>query len=106
MRRARKERGFTQEELSDQSGISVRHIAKIEKGAINPSFEVLSALVTALGISFDAVFWPEDMPDEAGVQELAGLYRSCAPAGRRLLLATARALAQELPAGEAEPSKP
>lgn len=48
MRKARKERGFTQEQLSDQSGISVRHIAKIEKGAINPSFEVLSALIAAL----------------------------------------------------------
>lgn len=96
MRRARKERGFTQEQLSDLSGVSVRHIAKIEKGAINPSFEVLAALVGALGTSFDAMLCPAEEPDEAGLQELAALYRRCPPSGRRMILAAARGLAHEL----------
>ena len=39
-------RGFTQERLSDVSGVSVRHIAKIEKGVINPSFDILEKLIT------------------------------------------------------------
>lgn len=41
MKNARKSRGFTQERLSNVSGVSVRHIAKIEKGVINPSFDIL-----------------------------------------------------------------
>lgn len=100
MRKARRERGFTQEQLSDRSGISVRHIAKIEKGTINPSFEVLSALMAALGISFDVLFCPSNEPGEA---ELINLYRSCSPCGRRLMLATARALTKELMEEQAVP---
>lgn len=96
MRKARKERGFTQEQLSDQSGISVRHIAKIEKGAINPSFEVLSALIAALGTSFYVVLCPADTPDEADLQELVSLYRACPPCGRRVVLAAVRAMTKEL----------
>ena len=46
LKQARKERHLTQEVLSEKTGISVRHIAKIEKGVMNPSFEVLYALVS------------------------------------------------------------
>ena len=42
MQAARKDCGLTQDELSAASGVSVRHIAKIEKGVMNPSFEILS----------------------------------------------------------------
>lgn len=45
LKKARKERHLTQELLSEKTGISVRHIAKIEKGVMNPSFEVLYALL-------------------------------------------------------------
>lgn len=102
MRKARKARGFTQEQLADRSGVSVRHIAKIEKGEINPSFEVLSALAAALGRSFDAIFWSTNEGDEAALQELIGLYRICPPEGRRLLLAVVRTLVNELTGQEQE----
>lgn len=57
IRTARNQREMTQETLSDLSGVSVRHIGKIENGEINPSFEVLLSLVTALKISFDTLFY-------------------------------------------------
>lgn len=96
LREARNRRGFTQEKLSDESGYSVRHIANIEKGDVNPSFEVLYALVKALGVSFDSVFDPADEQLETEIQELTGLYRACPEQGRHLILASTRALANEL----------
>lgn len=77
LKEARKKRGFTQEQLADITGLSSRHIANVEKGDVNPSFEVLSTLVKALGVSFDAIFDPADEQTEADIQEIAGLYRAC-----------------------------
>ena len=96
LKEARKKRGFTQEHLADITDLSARHIANIEKGDVNPSFEVLSTLVKALGVSFDAIFDPADEQTEADIQEIAGLYRACPEQGRRLILASTRAMAYEL----------
>ena len=63
---------------------------------MNPSFEVLSNLVKALGVSFDTVFDPADEQMEAEIQEITGLYRACPEQGRRLIRASTRAMAHEL----------
>ena len=96
LKKARKDRDFTQEQLASLTGLSARHIAKIEKGEVNPSFEVLSTLVKALGVSFDSIFDPADEQVEAEIQEIAGLYRACPEQGRRLILASTRAMAHEM----------
>ena len=41
MREARKKKDLTQQELADLSHVSVKQIASIEKGQINPSKSVL-----------------------------------------------------------------
>ena len=104
MRAARKARGLTQDGLAEQSGVSTRHIAKIEKGVMNPSFEKLSPLVTTLGMSFDALFFPSTEREAADIKELTGLYKACPEQGQRLISATVRALANELM--DAEQQKP
>ena len=96
LRAIRKERGYTQEQLAELTKLSTRHVAGIEKGEANPSFEVLYTIITALGTSFDAIFNPADEQMEREVQEVAGLYRACPEQGRRLILASIRAMAQEL----------
>ena len=53
MRQARKNAGLTQQELSDQSHVSVKQIANIEKGKMNPSYLILRALARVLHISLD-----------------------------------------------------
>ena len=40
MREARKKKDLTQQELSDLSHVSVKQIANIEKGQMNPSYRV------------------------------------------------------------------
>ena len=44
LKAARKERDLTQERLAELSGRSARHIAKIEKGEVNPSFDCFSGI--------------------------------------------------------------
>ena len=92
----RSAKGLTQEQLAERAGLSARHIAKIEKGDVNPSFEVLSTLVKTLGVSFDAIFDPASGQVAAELQEIAGLYRACPEQGRRIILAANRAMVHEM----------
>ena len=96
LRAARKERGYTQEQLAELTKLSTRHIASIEKGEANPSFEVLYTITTVLGVSFDAIFNSADEQMEREIQEIIGLYRARPEQGRRLILASTRAMVQEL----------
>ena len=59
MRQARKNAGLTQQELSDQSHVSVKQIANIEKGKMNPSYLILRALARVLHISLDTLINPD-----------------------------------------------
>jgi transcriptional regulator with XRE-family HTH domain len=96
LRAIRKERGYTQEQLAELTNLSTRHIAGIEKGEANPSFEVLYTITIVLGTSFDAIFNPADEQVEREIQEISELYRACPKQGRRLILVSTRAMAQEL----------
>ena len=51
MREARKNKELTQQELSDLSHVSVKQIANIEKGKMNPSYLILRALAKVLHIT-------------------------------------------------------
>ena len=54
MREARKNKELTQQELSDLSHVSVKQIANIEKGKMNPSYLILRALARSY-ISLDTL---------------------------------------------------
>ena len=50
VKRLREERGWTQQDLSDKSGLEVSHISKIEKGKyITPTADVIHKLARAVG---------------------------------------------------------
>lgn len=51
LRSVRNSANLTQEQLSDLSNVSIKHIADIEKGLKNPSFVVLQSLAKALDLS-------------------------------------------------------
>lgn len=96
LRALRKERGYTQEQLAELTKLSTRHIAGIEKGEANPSFEVLYTITSALGTSFDVIFNPADEQVEVEIQEIVGLYRACPEQGQKVILAVIRAMVKEL----------
>jgi transcriptional regulator with XRE-family HTH domain len=49
--RIRKERGLTQEELAERSGLTQQYISGIENGRRNPTIVAIYDLASALGVS-------------------------------------------------------
>lgn len=56
IRRQRKARGASQEELAADAKIAMRHLGFIERGQINASIEVIGRIADALDISPGKLF--------------------------------------------------
>lgn len=56
IRTLRKEKGYTQESLSEKSRIHVTYISDIERGERNISMETLEKVISALGVNAIEVF--------------------------------------------------
>ena len=96
MREARKEKGLTQQELADLSHVSIKQIAKIEKGKINPSYLILKALAKVLPISLDTLINPDVSPEDEGATQMKMLYYNCPSEVRKILLHHMQETAKEL----------
>lgn len=51
----RKEKGLTQEQLSQMTGLDRANIAKIEKGKYNTGIDILGKICDAMGCKIDIV---------------------------------------------------
>nr|WP_283243200.1 helix-turn-helix transcriptional regulator [Jingyaoa shaoxingensis] len=91
MRAARNEMGLTQQRLSDMCHISIREIAKIENGEMNPSFLILKAIIQVLHNSLDSLI----ISDERA-EQMKMLYLSCPPEMQETLLNNTKRLTEEL----------
>lgn len=49
--RIRKERGMTQEQLAERSGLSQQYLSGLEQGRRNPTIVTIFEIATALGVS-------------------------------------------------------
>lgn len=56
LRELRAQRGMSQEKLSELCGVSSRHISEMERGESNPSFQVMTQVTAALGVSMKDLF--------------------------------------------------
>jgi transcriptional regulator with XRE-family HTH domain len=56
----RKQKGLTQQALSDLTGIHLTQIRRYEGGATQPTFEMLRKLAVALSVSADVLLFDED----------------------------------------------
>lgn len=61
----RKLKGYTQEELSTRTAVTVRTIQRIEKGDVNPHLQTVKLLATALDINVDDLLNLENPKEEA-----------------------------------------
>lgn len=61
----RKLKGYTQEELSAKTEVTVRTIQRIEKGDVNPHLQTVKLLATALDINVDELLNLENPKEEA-----------------------------------------
>ena len=50
MRRLRSDKKLTQEELAARSGLSMRYVGSIERGAVSASVSILGKVAEALGV--------------------------------------------------------
>lgn len=58
MIKARKEKGLTQKQLSELTGISQADISRIENGTRNPSLEMIKRLAAGMGMRLKLEFIP------------------------------------------------
>jgi len=56
VRRLRRERGLTQEDLAGEAGLAMRHMGRIERGESNPTLSMMAKLADVLGVHLTALF--------------------------------------------------
>ena len=59
VRRFREARGWSQDQLSEVSGLHRTYISGIERGVRNPSIKIASEIAAALGVTVDRLFEDE-----------------------------------------------
>jgi len=97
LRRLRRQRGLTQDELAVAVGVSRSAVAQWESGRSGQATSHLRRLAEALGIQVNDLMHDQHATEtvaQAGDERaLLRLYRACSPADRQLLLLMARRLA-------------
>lgn len=62
IRRLRIERGWTQQELAQATGLKERYVQVLETGSANPTVKVVIAAAHALGVAPTDLFAPAKLP--------------------------------------------
>ncbi|WP_415640323.1 helix-turn-helix transcriptional regulator [Sporolactobacillus terrae] len=57
VKHARMERGMTQVQLAEKTGVTRQTISLIEKGKYNPTLKLCLSICYAVGKSLDQLFW-------------------------------------------------
>lgn len=55
IKKAREEKGLTQEELAQKVEVHVSYISRIERGVVNPSIEVIENIAKVLKVKSSAI---------------------------------------------------
>lgn len=58
----RKRRGFSQQQLADELGVSRQTVISLEKGRYDPSLPLAFRLAKLFGCSIEDLFTPDDDP--------------------------------------------
>ena len=93
---ARKACKLTQQELSDQTGVSIKMIQGIESGSVNPSYGILFPIVNRLGLTTSDLFNVEADEHDEEINRFLGKFRTCTRANQMVLLNTLDFLAEQL----------
>lgn len=72
VRRLRREKGWSQEELGKRCGISLNFVGQIERGTRSMSLDTFARLCKELEVNADLLLWGEHRASEAGIQEEGG----------------------------------
>lgn len=61
IRRTRRQKGLTQQELADKMGVTQPYVSKLEKGDCMPEFKTINRLAESLGIDKEMLLSVEDL---------------------------------------------
>ena len=90
---ARKDKQLTQLELSEELGITPRHLQAIENENKTPSYDLLSRMLSYLNIPADNILNPTESELTSDQEQLLYLIRhKCNQRDISVLLSTAKAL--------------
>lgn len=98
IKKLRKERGFTQEELAEQLGVTFQAVSKWENGTGMPDISQIVPLATVFGVSTDVLFGMHGKNNAEEVQKLISYAHSLvtAPATKESVTRCYRALTEGL----------
>lgn len=60
MKKARSEKGLSQQALADALGVSRQTINAIERGDYNPTIKLCIGICRVLGLTLNDLFWEEE----------------------------------------------
>ena len=60
MKKARSEKGLSQQALADALGVSRQTINAIDKGDYNPTIKLCIGICRVLGLTLNDLFWEEE----------------------------------------------
>lgn len=69
IRKLRKQRGLTQEQLAERLNISVNYLGKLETGHYGGSIDLLIEITETFGVTLDYLVLGKVPPDESAVKE-------------------------------------
>jgi transcriptional regulator with XRE-family HTH domain len=98
IRKVRRERGWTQDQLANAVGVSRSAVAQWETGRAGQVTGNLTRIAATLEVGVEYLMYGDDKRTASDVRQgdelaLLRLYRECSPEDRQLLLRTARRLA-------------
>ncbi|MBT2289287.1 helix-turn-helix transcriptional regulator [Paenibacillus albidus] len=74
IRRMRKEKHLSQEQLAELSGLHTNYVGQVERGEKNVTLETLEKVVLGLGISLEELFrYVGPMEEKDALSEIVGL---------------------------------
>lgn len=81
IKRLRRERDMTQEELAEQLGVSFQSVSRWENGACYPDIELIPELSAFFGVSADSLMGLDTTREEAAVQKILDDFQTAVSGG-------------------------
>ena len=99
IRRVRKARGTSQEDLAEHVGISTTHMSHIETANTKLSLPVLVSIANYFEIPVDLLLFDEPQDNlSLSMKELLSVIEGCTPKEARIIIETVKSIKQSLDA--------
>ena len=92
IRKLRKARGLSQENLAEMLDISVTHMSHIETANTKMSFSLIIKIAEILDVSLDYLVYDKDRNENSFSQQIAEITSNCSDKDKRIILDTVKAM--------------